>query len=294
MKQSRSIKPMSFKQSDHRRCLALLPCKENAPYTASRGRQIEIVCADHLGRSYPERVYQGAAPYERTVISRAAFHDFSREIIANLFPAPINASHRARDFPPALGDALYELFKNTHEHARTDVYGNELRKSIRGFQVKHHALFVETLEKISNNSPPLAAYCRQRIEQSDRKQIQLIEVSIFYSGPGMGARWFGKKTSELSVEDELQGILNCFHKHFSSKKNSGVGLGLSNVTEVLRRNQGFMRLRTGRHSLYTNLHDEKDREYEEIPTLTNWSVRSHLAIANGTLFTFLLPLERDQ
>ena len=61
-------------------------------------------------------------------------------------------------------------------------------------------------------------------------------------------------------------------KHATRKEQARSGLGLCNVVDILRDHGGFLRLRTGRQSLYADLSLERDAAYGTLPDLREWPV----------------------
>lgn len=257
-----------------------------APQRWSRGTQLEILCADHLGWSTPDTLY-ATSESSRRLLSRREFDrvaDLVLEQTIQDYLAPTDL-----DIKTGLADALYELFRNTDEYARTDENDNLVRRSLRGLHARKQAISRPGLAKMVEASPSLAAYCSRLAPRPGRRDIQLLEVSVFDAGPGYAPRWLQRPLAEISREEELEAIHTCFAKHATRKSNSTAGMGLCTVVDILRRGDGFMRLRTGRQSLFADLALETDRAYGELPELRPWQA-ARLAPAAGTLFTFLLPL----
>lgn len=253
----------------------------------SRGAQLEILCADDLGWPTPATLYATSEPGKR-LLSRKEFDRVADLLVAKTVPDYFPAAGD-EDLKPGLADALYELFRNTEEYARTDERGNQVRRSIRGIHARKQAISKAGLERMVEASPALATYCSRLEPRRNRRDIQLLEVSVFDTGPGYAPRWLKKPLAEISRGEELQAITTCFAKHSTRKDNSAAGMGLCTVVDILRRGNGFMRLRTGRQSLYADLATEKERSYGEMPELHSWQ-ETQLAPAVGTLFTFILPL----
>jgi hypothetical protein len=64
------------------------------------------------------------------------------------------------------------------------------------------------------------------------------------------------------------------------------------VINVLRRQKGFLRVRTGRTALYSDLSLESSAAFGMPPNLRHWfSDGRAVAPVAGTLFTLLFPLE---
>lgn len=257
------------------------------PQNWSRGSQIEILCADHLGWSSPETLYATSDAGKR-LLSRKEFDRVAELILQHTVPDYVPARTN-RDLQIGIADALYELFRNTDEYGRVDERGNRLGRSIRGLHARKQAISRTGLAKMVEASPPLADYCDRLVPRGKRRDIQLLEVSVFDTGPGYAPQWLGKPLTDITRDEELEAIRTCFVKHATRKANRTAGMGLSTVVDILRRNNGFMRLRTGRQSLYADLGLQVDQTYGEPPELHPWQ-DFRLAPATGTLFTFLLPL----
>jgi hypothetical protein len=256
------------------------------PQHWSRGSQLEILCADHLGWSTPDTLYATSGS-SRRLLSRREFDRVADLVLEQTMLE--NPGQQHRDLRVGLADAIYELFRNTEEYARTDERGNLVDRSIRGLHARRQAISRPGLARMVEASPPLAAYCDRLSPRERRRDIQLLEVSIFDSGPGYAPHWLERPLAEISREEELAAIKTCFAKHATRKSNSAAGMGLCTVVDILRRCGGFMRLRTGRQSLYADLTLEADRIYGDLPELRPWQ-DFRLAPAVGTLFTLLLPL----
>lgn len=257
-----------------------------SPQQWSRGAQLEVVCADHLGWSTPETLYARDDATLR-LLSRKEF-----DRIAELVMARTLADHPAasdQQLKVGLADALYELFRNTDEYGRVDDRGNQVGKSVRGIHARRQSISRTGLARMVEASRPLADYCDRLYPRENRRDIQLLEISVFDAGPGYAAHWLGRPLADIDRDEELAAIRTCFGKHASRKTNSAAGMGLCTVVDILRRRGGFLRLRTGRHSLFADLVGERDLAYGEPPDLRPWQ-EHRLAPASGTLFTFLLPL----
>lgn len=260
------------------------------PRSGSRGPQIEIVCADHLGRSFPATLYDFVTDGKPTPKPESGLSDLTGKIARATMPAE-QARGETAELEMALAGALYELFRNTHEHARHDLAGNFIKRSLRAVQARRHPITPQALARIAEDTPALAAYCRRLQPRPGRAQLQLLEVSVLDSGPGLAARWLGR---ELTAADrgcvELDAIKACFAKGASTKPRPGAGMGLPNLISVGRRSNGFLRLRTGAQSLGADLGAEGDQPLGTAPGLGALHGERIIARASGTLWTLLLPI----
>ncbi|HEY5722865.1 MAG TPA: hypothetical protein VIT45_11145 [Allosphingosinicella sp.] len=221
----------------------------------------------------------------------SALGDLARLIVRTTMQ-PEYERHETNHFIQSIAGALYELFRNTHEHARHDLAGNFIKRSLRAVQARRHSITPQVLARIAEDTPAIEAYCRRLQPRRGRTQLQLLELSVLDSGPGLAARWLGRT---LLREDrgrvELEAVMNCFEKGASTKPRPGAGMGLPNLIGLARRSNGFLRLRTGAQSLYADLGLERDASFGSAPNLQPLHGDRIIAKASGTLWSLLLPIK---
>lgn len=260
--------------------------------SGSRGPQVEIVCADHLAMSHPASLYTVDEDGFAKVKDLPAFMRLVDDAIIGRFIGRGYRRNLPRNFERTLAIALYELIRNTDEHARMDDRGNTRRKSIRGLQGKKHLLKPEHLAEMTAASPPLNAYCQRLLPaRAENSHVQLIELSVFDTGPGLASSLTGVPLAQLPIEDERRAVRQCFAKNISRKHTSSSGLGLPNIAKSLTEAGGFMRLRTGRCALYSDFIDDPVSQFGDLPYLRDWFEGDGVAApVAGTLFTLIFPL----
>jgi hypothetical protein len=260
------------------------------PRIASRGPQIEIVCADHLGRSFPASLYEVGSDEKAHPKPESALGDLVRLIFKTTMAAEYQRGDATKLFSP-LGGALYELFRNTHEHARHDLAGNFLARSLRVVHARRHSITPQALASMAHDVPPLADYCRRLRTRTGRAQLQLLELSVLDSGPGLAGRWLGRQvTPKDPPGTERKAVLECFESGASTKPRPGAGMGLPNLIAIGRKANGFLRLRTGAQSLYADLGVERDQPFGSGATLEPLHGDRLIARAAGTLWSLVLPI----
>ena len=151
-----------------------------------------------------------------------------------------------------------------------------------------------TLEILGKDYSPFEAYFARQKPLVDRQQIPFLMLSILDSGPGFAQRWTRKPLASLSLAQEEEAVANCFGFN-TTKGHERFGQGLPLVRSLLREREGFLRLRTGRLSLYYDAGKDDRAEISDVP-LSSWSLGSQttLAPAGGSLLTILLPIGRTQ
>ena len=261
------------------------------PKQAYRGSSAEIVCADHLGRDAPYLLYRPNPRGGSELRPRENFRALAGWLLRNTVP---------REYLPmfdpaaaeAIGGMLYEVFKNTADHALVDARGDILAISIRALKTVHLAITRDDLMRMVEEFEPLAHYCRTLRPPQGGVQNHLFELSVLDSGPGFAATWTGRPPDLLSEEEEEWAVRECFG-HGSAKGQDRFGEGLPHVIRVLRRQQGFLRLRTGRLSFFADF-STPSQAVEGPQILQRWRAAdlATLAPIAGSLLTIIVPMRR--
>lgn len=259
------------------------------PKQGYRGASAEIVCADHLGRDTPYLLYLPNTQSGGGLRPRENFRDLASWLLRGSIPGNYR-SHVPPDAAEAIGAMLFEIFKNTEDHALTNLAGDLLDVSIRAIKTNHHAIAPDQLARIVGEYTPFASYCESLTAQQGGIQTNLFELSVLDSGPGFASTWTGKALLDMSIDEEESAVRACFGRG-SAKGQSRFGEGLPHVLRLLRRQKGFLRLRTGRQSFYIDFSDEAHaaestlRRYEQADLAA-------LAPVAGSLLTILIPMRR--
>lgn len=260
------------------------------PKQGYRGSSAEILCADHLGRSAPYLLY---APDQRggsRLRPRENLRDLARWLLHGAIPREYRALIDV-EATEAIGAMLFEIFKNTEDHALVDAAGDLLGISIRAIKTNHHAVKPEELGRIVEGFKPLVTYCESLTPPKGAAQTHLFELSILDSGPGFAVTWTGRPLDQLSDEEEENAVRACFGRG-SAKRQSHFGEGLPHVLRLLHRQGGFLRLRTGRLSFYIDF--SATDKVDGATALRRHAAEDALgfAPASGSLLTILIPMRR--
>lgn len=194
---------------------------------------------------------------------------------------------------------VWELLKNTDEHAKTDYLGQiKLLPSTRGLFMKVHRSSKNNF--ITNTKHEgLREYYKDALDNEEYSFF--LEISVFDSGPGLIKRFLGREwDKDRAIEKNVETIKNCLFKGQSSvKSNEGInkGFGLDEVLNLLDKKRGFLKIRTGNVSLYKNLIKSKYKKFEnpsEIE-LFDWQTLSNenytiMPSTEGSLVTLAIPL----
>lgn len=260
------------------------------PKAGYRGSSAEIVCADHLGWDAPYLLYLPDHRGGSKLRSRENFRDLAYWLLIGAVPREYHDLFDA-EAGEALGGMLFEIFKNTQDHALADIYGDVLDISIRAIKTNHHAITPEGMQRIVEEFEPLASYCNTLAPPEGAHQTHLFELSVLDSGPGFASTWTSLPIEELSLEQEETAVRECFGRG-SAKGESRFGEGLPHVLRLLKRQQGFLRLRTGRLSLYADFSELGDADNAGLLRRYHAADAPELAPVSGSLLTILIPMRR--
>lgn len=180
-----------------------------------------------------------------------------------------------------LSGLVYQLFLNADEHGSFDETGERYEVGLRGLAIRLTPVpDLKSLVQYAGDDTALKAYLiklailgkgKERDVLAGEKlpsgPIQLLEVSVFDTGPGLGLRWLSEKEgrrsyAEISHEEELDAVRTCFQKHATTKASQFKGQGLSMALMALKSLDAFMTLRTGRLSLYQDLSRSDTTEFQ--------------------------------
>jgi hypothetical protein len=195
---------------------------------------------------------------------------------------------------------IWELVSNTHFHATKDYLNKtELSPSTRGVYFKIHRSSKKNFLQENKDYIGLNAYYQNTL--SAEKDNFVLEISVFDSGPGLAKRFLGSKwTDSLSLTDEVAIIKSCLVKGVTSTVGvSGMarGFGLNNVLNTLSKKNGFIKIRSGRASLYRDLLKSPHLDVVDATQieLCDWLTGSNANFTDmgavcGTLITMSYPL----
>lgn len=257
---------------------------------AYRGLSAEIVCADHLGLDSPYLLYQPDPSGASAFRSRENFRELAGWLLRKSVPEGLLAELDLPEASIAIGSMLYEVFKNTDEHALLDTQGNRLDISIRAIKTNFHAVRSDTLSTIVSEFPPLAHYCTSLTQLGHEARTQLFEISVLDSGPGFAATWRGQGYDRMNLREEEEATRACFGSG-SAKRQDRFGEGLPHVLRLLGRRRGFLRLRTGRLSFFIDFTKQTEGDApQDLLKRIDSPTGPGMALATGSLLSILIPL----
>lgn len=286
------------------------------PDLASVSNTAFLLCADHKPPEYglPRQLYSRQAP--ESLISRESFAPLLDRLISAVSPAEAPTWEGSGPLlREALTTIIFETFKNTHDHARSEADGSEVQTSIRGIYSRFYT--VEDIERgpVSQRLPtatPAERYLSSFIKRDPKPGLRLqarptiagfLEISVIDSGPGMAARWLRAQDHQIDRQRQLEAVLSCFQKGRTTTGSDGRGFGLWKVLMSLEQLRGFISVRTNAVHAYRQFGYAFDMSSIEssggarVPKeeLLDWkkglsTVPSNYPAVKGTVVSFFIPM----
>ncbi|MBI4809643.1 MAG: hypothetical protein HY799_11935 [Nitrosomonadales bacterium] len=262
-----------------------------------------LMCIDARPKDFPHQLYRNSE--HREVVGWDDY-DF---VVKGLMKSVADGG-KLYKLSDTVSTIFYELFKNTHDHARADIDGRIIGDSIRSIYARYYpanklarpplAKSTDAKERVS----PVEWYIQTILKNQSLDTSGFLELSVFDMGPGLAAKWLSKTELNCGAKEQYEAVLSCLAKGSSSTQRNGRGFGLWNVLQALRKEKGFIRIRTNGVHAYRQYAMLNDLGMEESSSggktikeiLYDWK-RVHVTTpsdyppAEGTLISVLLPLE---
>ncbi|MEM5346072.1 hypothetical protein [Paraburkholderia azotifigens] len=265
------------------------------------GRGVFLGCFARAKNEYLLPFY--SRPKPGSLRPREEFVQLTSRIISACAPS---AERLFRGNEPALesiGMLLYELFKNTNEHAVTDAKGHAYSKNLRAVMAKFVQYESESVdERVVSSDPSLARYLSENFANraqtsaapsAPTQQTPLLELTVVDTGPGLVRRWLSRYGREgdinLSIDREVELVRACFELHATTKDKNAAGGGLTYVLETLNQLNAYLRLRTGRICLVQDFSASDSAEFAPSHWLEDRTELPHTA---GAAFSIVFPLSK--
>ncbi|MEM5386363.1 hypothetical protein VSR68_22570 [Paraburkholderia phymatum] len=309
--------PDPKRRRDRRKYQELLLLEQSRwPDLASVRSTAFILCADHKPPEYglPRQLYSRQTL--DTLLSWESFGPLLDQFISAVSPAETPTWEAAG---PMLREALttivFETFKNTHDHARSEVTGADVQTSVRGIYSRFYSIDeVESDLEILRlpTATPAERYLASFVPREPKPGVRIsprpsiggfLEISIMDSGPGMAARWLGKTRDLADRKSQLEAVLSCFQKGRTTTGSNGRGFGLWKVLMSLEQLRGFISVRTNAIHAYRqfgfafDLASTESTDGARVPKeqLLDWkrglsTVPSNYPEVKGTVVSFLIPM----
>lgn len=260
-----------------------------------------LMCLDSRPKDFPHQLYRDAVAGE---VVGWEDYDF---VVKGLMKSVTDGS-QLQSLSDAVSTIFYELFKNTHDHARVGIDGRIIGDSIRSIYSRFYSVDKLNHLVLRNNSlndkvSPVEWYIQEILNNKSSKISGFLELSVFDMGPGLASKWLSKSELDCGAKEQYKAVISCLTKGNSSTQNSGRGFGLWNVLQALKKQKGFIRIRTNNVHAYRQYALLSDRGMGEHAdgsqiikeVLYDWkkvhvTSPSDYPSVEGTIISVLLPL----
>lgn len=198
-----------------------------------------------------------------------------------------------------LATIIFELFENTHDHARKDENGvpyDFYNKNVRALSARRISIASKTnltsaaraFNQFLGDSESTITFSNALLD-SRTKNTHFIELAVVDTGPGIAEVWSSskgeKKEGRLNHVQQLAAVKEAFEVGATTKTEGKTGHGLRKVVEQLVTLRAIMRLRTGNLSV-TQMFSPKTTAFDPVLTYGDCPL-PHMV---GTRYTILFPL----
>lgn len=260
-----------------------------------------LLCIDSLPKTYPHQLYKNFSTG-----SVAEWEDYV--YVVNGLMKSVTGGSNLRKMSDVISTIFYELFKNTHDHAREGIDGSIIGDSIRSIYARYYPLdsldhLKQKGRELDAKTSPVEWYIQTILKNESAYTNGFLELSVFDMGPGLAAKWLLKPTLNSGEQVQYDAVISCLEKGQSSVQKNGRGFGLWNVLQALKKQKGFIRIRTNQVHAYRQYamlsdlgmqkHSDGSSTIKEI--LYDWK-RLHVTSPSrypsveGTLISILLPM----
>lgn len=267
---------------------------------AGGGNKMLLACFDHLSM---EKGLLNAFYTDGLFISNELEFDFAIDnAIKNVLA--LNRELRNKNYRPVHFDVIaiiYELMKNTHDWARTDIYDKPLSPNVRGLFLKFHRQKRDVFSSIFEHHEGLKDYfgTENFISSNNTNDLYFLELSVFDTGIGFVQRYSKDTTTEYSSNQQVEIIKQCLLKNNTSaigRDKEIKGQGLDRIMRILD-NKGFFWLRTENVSVFRNLKKNRYVENGDTSSIQLFDYQSNsseafsrMEMTRGSTITLVYPL----
>jgi len=281
-----------------------IEAQSQCQYGQQRGGLCWFTFVDHSSKGFDPNFYIEESNSKPAPRQTAQFEAIIKAMAEKAISIPGGAKVPVNNDMDYLGRIFYELFLNTHEHgSRGEARSEWLKPGVRIIYAQGINLTEAGEKGITQQQPMLSEYVGSLENKSGiQGNRRFLELAMVDSGLGYCGRWLADHpsdaaTGELSVQDEYGIFRQCFTFRQTSTSRDNKGNGLPVVMDRLTKLNGFMRVRSGRLSLYRDF-VASPYTSQDTCEFFDWSTRnlasesiSEMSKVAGVAISLLIPLE---
>ncbi|OUE38974.1 hypothetical protein BZY94_32230 [Burkholderia territorii] len=228
-----------------------------------------------------------------------------------------------REVADSLAHLVRELVENSDWWSRSDHRGVEYDKGVRAVTLRLRDIDDDNLHKFAGGNSHIQSYLLHNltthpsVKTDDQpsshagvvRKLTFMELTMVDSGPGLARRWFANRPedkrsvdhlTDVSLSEEEEAVIECFKKWRTTSGNSLRGIGLFSVASLLKKRNGFLRLRTGRlgflfgtQSAISGIEAEL-KKHDTSADYIKFEDGTHVFLQQGKMEFFLRPWSRKE
>lgn len=248
-------KALDIKKALYQKAKASIEHQSNNQHGSQRGGICSFSFVDHSTKGFDKNFYT-LSEYNKP-------SPRSEQQVSQVIQAMMNKSLRTTGGATfsdhsysLLGRIFSELFNNTHEHGSREFHRDKwIKPAVRSIYTKSlHFNNDAGTNNMASGAKAIATYIKS-LRKYDLEKGRYLEMGIVDSGLGFYKRWqsdHSEKHDEHSptINEEYEIFEKCFTFRRTSSFESHKGMGLPEVMDKLSELKGFMKVRSGRLSLY--------------------------------------------
>ncbi|MDN7800043.1 hypothetical protein [Burkholderia vietnamiensis] len=264
-----------------------------------RGRGVFLCCFARAKNEYLLPFYN--RPQPGALRSRADFVSLTSKIITAIAGAGAAEWRVSEKAITSIGTLIYELFKNTDEHATVDENGKPYVRNVRALMAKFISYDREAQhEQVVSDDAVFNEYLAEHSAahaaaglggDSPLQRTSFLELTVLDTGPGLVRRWMSRygapSAGALSIDEEVAIVERCFALHQTTKDTNASGGGLTYVLKTLSELNAYLRLRTGRICLVQDFSNTPSGVFEPKHWLEERRQLSHTV---GASYSIVIPM----
>jgi hypothetical protein len=226
-----------------------------------RGNICSFSFVDHSTKGFDKNFYLQTNLPKQPPRKDDQIENIIRDMIDKTFYTAGGAAPLPDSDYELIGRIFTELFKNTHEHGSRDLDREKwLKPAVRTIYTKTLNLGEVAAQNMVAGADVLASYIASLSDHNIERR-RYLELGIVDSGLGFYQRWqadhSGESLAELpNIKQEYEIFEKCFSFRSTSSSEDHKGMGLPTVMERLTELKGFMKVRSGRLSLYRDFNSQ--------------------------------------
>lgn len=289
---------LDIKKELYKKAKTFVEDQSKNQYGFQRGNICSFSFVDHSSKGFDRNFYIDSEFTKPTPRKDEQISNIIRKMIEKTLKSVGKTAALTECDYEVVGSIFSELFKNTHEHGSRDINRDEwIRPAVRTIFTKTLNFQEVTAANMTDGAEVIGNYISS-LGYSNIERRRFLELGIVDSGLGFYKRWLADHDEEIvnNTQTEYEVFKKCFSFRSTSSHKDEKGMGLPTVMEKLTEMKGFMKIRTGRLSLYRDFNIQPYKLNDDCE-FYDWNSKNkatlsptEMADTVGASITLLVPM----